>query len=145
MTEPIVYDARADVLFTGYLSAGMVVTAHHRDPEECGGVEHRWFIYGTERLRAINEQGQVWSIDSLSPVNMRVVASAIAALRTAAARIEAVEALLEVTPVLMYGIPPKPTDVVLVDDIRNALATEPPTPEPTTTQTQRSPRTRRPD
>lgn len=55
------------------------------------------------------------------------IAAALAELRAAAARQEAVEALLEVTPVLMYGIPRKPVDVVLADDIRTALAT---TPEP---------------
>lgn len=49
----------------------------------------------------------------------------VAALRAAADRQEAVEALLEVTPVLMYGIPPKPVDVVLADDIRKALGTTP--------------------
>lgn len=52
-----------------------------------------------------------------------------AALHAVAERQAAVEALLEVTPVLMYGIPPKPVDVVLADDIRTALATDA-TPEP---------------
>lgn len=63
--------------FHGYLLApGMVVVARHRDPKECGGTEHRWFVHGSldgGQLRATNDEGQRWSIDSLDPAGMRVV------------------------------------------------------------------------
>jgi hypothetical protein len=56
---------------------GVVITAKHRDPKECGGVEHRWMVLHSGYGRGpsvVNESGVLWALSSLDPATIRVVA-----------------------------------------------------------------------
>ncbi|WP_336698205.1 hypothetical protein [Curtobacterium sp. USHLN213] len=53
---------------------GATFTARHVDPEECGGIERRWFIaQHFDMMLAISDEGQRWSPASIDPSTIRDV------------------------------------------------------------------------
>jgi hypothetical protein len=55
------------------MTPGSVFTAMHKDRGECGGIEHRWFVYWSQGNgnRVLNDDGQVWSVDSVDIETIR--------------------------------------------------------------------------
>ena len=56
------------------MAPGTTFTARHIDPDECGGVDHRWFVIrpGAQPL-VISDEGQHWSGSSIDPSTIRDV------------------------------------------------------------------------
>jgi hypothetical protein len=57
------------------MAPGTTFTARHIDPEECGGIPTRWFVYWSEGNHLTNESGQQWSVGSIDQQSVRAVKS----------------------------------------------------------------------
>jgi len=57
------------------MAPGTTFTARHIDPEECGGIPTRWFVFWSDGNHLINDNGQRWSPDSIDPRSIRSLES----------------------------------------------------------------------
>lgn len=66
--------AAAEPVSIADMVPGTTFTARHVDPDECGGIDHRWFVIRPgARPLVISDEGQHWSGDSVDPSTIRDV------------------------------------------------------------------------